>query len=796
MYDTADIICRTNWEDPDGRSQARAIDYIWEQRHAKYDLEARAAQNYAFYEGLQLYEWNDYQRQMVLPGRYSGPHAPKVLDEITFNTCKYLINQKLAKFSRSEPIWSVPSYTSDEFDQTVARFSNDLMAWQAIHNLRIPALNDQFLRHAFCSPAVWLDAYWDTSKGDPIATTLDDYLGDSEQAPDNASPEMYAEYEARNMQRRDEAIERYRSMRAFEGVDTDGSLKPLVQYSGDAAINIRTIFDVTWYPFEFLDWADVDAYLVSTVMTPEKIRARYRIPYEEIKGHRNSADVAERHERMRGAFSSPYFDRPYVGESYDSGVLVHQLHVSKRAAPPYGMTCVKLGSSNRCIPGQWGPSIDPLGRMPLIGFSEYPGLTHAIGTCTMDDLIAPQIEINDSLTKARKLRRNRVNAKVIRKKEDGSHPDALKDDDYDYEVNDMNNRPQVLQLPTEGFEEAKAIETSIRFMQDSSGVPDISLGRNDQSDVQSGKAIIALKSGSYEILSTTGRMLNVLWSDVGSRILMLFQHYAIENRITGIVGEDKRLTYRQWSAADLRPTSFDQFPDKTANVIVETFSNIPRSPAEREAMLFNVLKLGVIEDQKVVKRLVARVVDMNDVESLFDPSEQARDRASDNLRRWQMGEPVQPPNPHQDHDEFIDVYTKFVNGDDFMTLGQRNPRGAAEMLSAIEQHKQLRDQRDAMDVVRKQMALAEVSFNGAQSLMRKGMLGAAEMLLLQSAMLGGSAQKPPIGGNPEPKPQKPNEKSGDRESAAPNGQGDGNRPNPSATDAMSPAAGAGQLTGA
>jgi len=149
MYRDCDTFANTDWNDPTGRQQARAIDWLWEQRQAKNPFEERAARNYCYFEGKQLREWSEVVRQMVLPTRYRNMKTSEMEDCLVFNVCRYLLNQKLAKLSRSDPIWHVPSYTSDEFDQTVARFSNELMAWEALHNLRIPSRNDHLLRHSF-----------------------------------------------------------------------------------------------------------------------------------------------------------------------------------------------------------------------------------------------------------------------------------------------------------------------------------------------------------------------------------------------------------------------------------------------------------------------------------------------------------------------------------------------------------------------------------------------------------------------------------------------------------------------
>jgi|GEM_PF-3580889 len=751
MLRDSDIVSRTNWRDPSGRDQAKVIDWLWEMREVKDALLERAARNHAFYEGRQLHEWSSYFKQMILPGRYQRAIVDhEHFDHLIFNVVKPLLNQKLAKFSRSEPIWRAQSYTSDEFDQSVARFSNDLLGYYALHQMKIPRVNDQLIRHLFLSPVSFVEPYWNPVAGDPIHTTLDDFYRDARPMPDDADPDLARQIVEQNNARRQEDHERFQQMVGFQGFE-----HPVTQFTGDEEVRIRSVFDVMWYPFFVSDWSEVEMYLVSTVMTPEQIHARYKIPYDEISRHRNIEDLNSRHLDMIGSFNSPFMDYPELGERFDCGVLVHQLHVSKNITGPgtNGATAIKLGYANKAA--RFGELASANGKLPLYPISEHPGTTYAWGTCSMDDAVAPQNEINDALTKARKLRRDKVHQKIVRQKNDGGNIDAFYDDDSLYEVEDMNMRPQFLQLPVQGIEQQQAIEFAIRYLQLALAVPDVSLGRTAESDPTSGKAIQSLQAAANEALATTGKSLNALWSDVGSHVLADLQHYAVEDRLTGVLGENNRVLYRQWSAANLRPSNYAEYPDKAANVVVTTFSEIPKSPQEEQALLLRVLELKHFDDDPVMRRrVVARALGMEDIKSVFDPAESARNRASDNLRRWQQGERVPPPVHPQKHAEFIAVYEQFVDSDDFITLLQTKPQVAQEIVATIEVHKQYDAYNKASDIVRQQMAMAQASYDGAKGMFAQEQLHAAALLLKQSQNLGMNLGRPTPAAPERPSPSK------------------------------------------
>lgn len=781
-----DLFTRTDWYDQTRRAQAQAVHWLFEQRYLKNEIEARASRNAAFYNGKQWLEWLPYQRQMGVPPLQNSKD-PLIQDRVTANVIGYLLEQKHASFARYEPLWSAPSFTRDEYDQSVSRFSSDLLGYYAMYGIRIPDINDRLQIHISTSPITFLEYWWDPNKGDALpAITLDDWYRPQKEIPPNALPDEISAIQQGNEEMRNEDVAQFRQLHGY-----NKHANRVFQRTGDPEVTIRTVFDTMWYPFLARTRKDVHAYLVSTVMSPEEVAYRYSMPMDEVLKHRNSQDVTERRLAMRGMYGNPHMQMAVQGPEHDNGLLVHQLHVDRVVAPPYGASVVVIGNSNEAIivRNELG---NALKELPLYPCVEYPSTENLWGRCTVDDLIHPQMLINDALTKANTLRRRRVTATLVMKKDTSTK--ALENGQRILEVDNIAEElPRFIEQPGDAIEEARVVEFNIRLMQDQAGVPDVSLGRTDDSDAKSGKAVQSLAAGARERLQGRGKMLDRAWGWCGTGTLANLQKYAVAERVTGIVGDDNSHQYEIWSSARLRPSMYDsENPGQVANVNVTTFSTIPQSPEQQQKTTLELIQAGVFPPDEI-PRIVASVWGYQAWRDVADVGRAARDRAADNIERWKRGEMVHAPFAEQNHAQFIRIYEQWINTDEFTSLAMRTPAIGAEVRQHIQLHMRFdayNEQRRALlSVAGRMMAAHDV----AKQLEAEGMKGAAQMFALMSMGVGVGDVGGQPGGQPQGNPkEKPNEKGAEQKppiggmrGADATSRGDGQQPRPAGA-AMAP----------
>jgi hypothetical protein len=701
----------------DPASCAQAMNWLWTQRTFKEPLEARTARNCAFYDGKQFYEWNNKKRQMVLPERYRDRQ-----DWLIYNVIGPLLDQKLAKMSAKEPTWTVPAFTSDPHDQMVARFSNDLLGWYYTFGLGMERLLEKFLRWYFCSPVTFIEAAWDATKGDRVPVALDDFYRDIPEGSDPATSD----------QMRTDDLSRFRGLIGYQGDE-----QPVIKYSGDPVVKVRSIFQVVWYPFMLEDWDQCQAYLVTDVMTAEEVSERFRIPVREVLSRKNSRISDTHFNRVLRAWSSPYMDGPGpdIGVEYDTGILVSQLYATRTVCPPRGqddlggVAAVWIHGDNETIKPPV-PLNNPLGILPLVPAVENPSNGFAWGTCSIDRVIGPQIDLNDSRTQLGRWRKNKSNPKIIVDLNDGGDQTAWLRDDAPYRCH-IDKRPQAFFLPQGGFEDREASAFNLQYMHDALAVPDIALGRTDETSVRSGRAVLALQDEASQRLRNIGKGLNRVMSKAGTLVLSLLQAYAIARRVTPIVGQNNIPEFKEWSATKLRPTIYDQYPSQVANVNVTTFTNLPMSPGEMQQTVISLMQTNVIRPGEH-DRLIAEVFGLNDFRAVFDRGRLGRDRATMKVERWRKGLPAPPPMETDDHDEHIDIIGQFVDTDDYLALAVNAPQIAQEAHFHLKFHEQAKYDVEAEKVMRLQFAQMRMAAIMAGEAAQAGLAGASMYFSMQA----------------------------------------------------------------
>ncbi len=155
-------------------------------------------------------------------------------------------------------------------------------------------------------------------------------------------------------------------------------------------------------------------------------------------------------------------------------------------------------------------------------------------------------------------------------------------------------------LPVEFREEEAALLDEFTYI---SGVSEITRHSEAPPGVKSGIALsIAIEQDDTRLSHTVGNYENGL-VDCGKQILRLYRQFATQKRLLRTVGPDLELEIMQWDNRDVR----------SDDIIVETSAMLAETPAQRRAMVFDMLQSGLFNDpdtEKLTKEGRAKVLDL------------------------------------------------------------------------------------------------------------------------------------------------------------------------------------------
>jgi hypothetical protein len=684
-------------------------------RGLKRDLERRTARNIAFFEGKVHHEWSYKRGTMMLPD------WKRDRLNLSDNFCKMLITKRIAKMNRMDPAWSVPAYTADEYDQVVSRFSNDVMKWYWTDGLRMPEHVRQYLLWRAVSPICFMHPHWDPMKGDPVMLTPEDV---QRPIPEGTPPEIVAQLVAEDQER----------FKTLTGYDENQDIA--VQYTGDLGYTTTTVFNTMWYPFFAEEWEQVHIVLKSDIMPVEDVVRRYGVPKDVVLRHANSPQDYDRYAETMAKWRSPFVESPDRFELVERGVLVHQLFVDAKLHPPFGASAIVIGGSREAL--LWGRLGNKYAQLPFRPGVETrtPGVLW--GTCPMDDLISPQLEATLALNQEFEWRNQMIRNKVVRIKNDGADDLSFRADNPEavIEVQTKDHTPTTLSLAPSAvsFENKSALQFALRFMQDSASVPDISLGRTDDSNVKSGVAVRSIQQEAQEVLRIPGESLNDDMGWVGNFLLAELQDKAVYKRVAPLVGENNAVEYKSWSRALLRPTIYAQLTHQTAVVRVTNYTNVPSNPIEMRNTVIALAEMGWLRPGEH-DHVIAKVFGMDDIKTTLDKGRADRDKQEREIQLWRAGQMQGAPSITDDHAIHEEVLAAWIKSDEFERIKQSNMLLAADILNHYDLHQQEKYNQQARIQARTLFAQMQVGAEFYQKALASGVPEWAQVFLAMS--LGG-----------------------------------------------------------
>jgi hypothetical protein len=215
-----------------------------------------------------------------------------------------------------------------------------------------------------------------------------------------------------------------------------------------------------------------------------------------------------------------------------------------------------------------------------------------------------------------------------------------------------------------------------------SGVSEIMRSSQTSSYGQnSGVAIQLLIEQDDTRLSVTADNIKGAIKTVGQQILRRYKQFALSGRLSRCVGENGEVELVYWSKSDI---SCD-------DVVMDSENEISQSPAAKQSMMLDLLKLGLLHDEngKIPDGVRYKIFDALGYGSWELTRETDSLNISKALKENQSIKNAELEVSEIDrHDLHISQHTKYALSPEFFKLCAKNPKLEERLISHIRRHKQ------------------------------------------------------------------------------------------------------------
>lgn len=236
------------------------------------------------------------------------------------------------------------------------------------------------------------------------------------------------------------------------------------------------------------------------------------------------------------------------------------------------------------------------------------------------------------------------------------------------EYNQARNMPKLVEMPPlpHAFETEE--QTLLQEFSMISGVSELSRQSQAPPGVKSGVALsIALEQDDTRLASTAENVSNFLINN-GRMWLRLYRAYAKGPRTLQVVGKNNVVEVMDWDASDIR----------SDDVIVEGFSALAESPAQRRQMVFDLLGTGLFNDpdtgqiSKETRAKILEIIELGNWESADDKDEIHLSKAERENRKLSLLQPADPA-PYDDHVLHISRHNQYRLTTEYEEMVTKNP---------------------------------------------------------------------------------------------------------------------------
>ena len=220
-------------------------------------------------------------------------------------------------------------------------------------------------------------------------------------------------------------------------------------------------------------------------------------------------------------------------------------------------------------------------------------------------------------------------------------------------------------LPSAFETEERTLLTEFAIL---SGVSEISRDSSVPSGVNSGVALGLLQEQDNTRLSNTAENIERFIIQGGKLELRLQKQYVTTPRTLYSIGKNKVIEVIDWTGSDL----------KSDDIILDTASAIAESPMQKRAMVFDLLKSGLLNDSdtgginKEMRSKAFEMIEFGEWESA-DDEEQLHIGKAERENKGMEQEQFPTPASFDDHILHISRHNKYRLSTDYEELTAQNP---------------------------------------------------------------------------------------------------------------------------
>lgn len=565
----------------------------------------------AFYAGRQWVKWNE------VSGRIEELARDDWQVQLVLNYIRPVIQQLVGKTTENQPTVSVMPATSDADDRQKARASEKLISKYLWRELDMQLKVQEFCRLLYQTGIAAFKVYWDPNAGEDYELDI-----------------PWTEEEQKIVQE----FERYGVEHGLEQKTENG-------HTGMLVVDVLSLFEIGWDP---------------GAGSFEKTRWCY---------HQNSMHIDEVRLRWKnGRFVRP--DAGYEGDQLSAKVLFSASHgsVHKRSSVlkdrvsvveyfekpspryPKGMYAIVAGAVLLESQDEL-----PHGDLPFVIARHLPVHGRVDGDGAIQDLIAPQEEINKKVSQRIENANQMLNQKWLVVK--GSlvndmitdQPGEIIEYDAQYPA------PRPISPPPMPSEIGRIQDEMLVHMRNISGVSELQQG-SVPSGI-SGRAIGMMADSQATILGPTVRELEKALERLCMRFLKYWRDYMPIAKTIRVVGKDANAEVFTFYASDIKST----------DVIIQRNSMLPKHISYRREQAMMAFSQGAFGNpqQPDAQMRLRKLLEWGELDELYGDNDKDRLYVRDVLFHITEGKMQINPEPWEDHVAAIDEFHDFMTSTDY-----------------------------------------------------------------------------------------------------------------------------------
>lgn len=629
--------------------------------------------NIEYVAGNQWHQWSDDRQQMV-PNQSMASWQSKIV----YNRIRIALEMKLSRILEREHVWRVPSQTDDQNDRVVARLSDDLMDALWAEVIKMPDKMQKALACCMTTGVVWFKPYWNPQKGIPVTVSVQQI---ADEMTANMPPDPQG-MQAAFAQAQAQFAEMY---------PDDAETGTHEDMTGDPDVDWIPPLDVICWPWDILSFDDAQVFMVVHRRTVGEIADKYGMTMDEVREIQQPPKEQDwqRDSSLARSYDNGRYSNAVNVDSERNQDIVYEFELYT----PFtiggfkrGRCAVVLGYQEEAQSLEDIP--EPYTGVPLYPLMEMPVEGKLYGTCTVDQMIPAQREINTAAAQKADYRNRKIFPTVVRIDGDGLDETGLTNAPGAWlKVQDKSSIPEVLEMPDIGLQHDRDIAIAIEQANDISGTSGVDLGAAEQDNAKSGRAIMALGNNNDRRIRPFAQRIDIVMSKVGTDVLALEQAFAADERTLHLVGENQRLASVIFSADKIRPSTYGQPGANPSRVICQSFQALPTDTSEKWAMIQGLMGTNPpLLDPVKDRGRILKALGFGDLRSEFDADKEHEAKATYENDQWRDGSLVGPPSKADNDLVHIEIHDQFIMSEDYKQLVQTNPQAVMDLTQHRDLH--------------------------------------------------------------------------------------------------------------